>query len=88
MGVLVDKTLRDLSQEDSERTLDRLMSVIGPHFPGGEADVRAQARLMVSFAETATRLAIDRPEAEGERLIACAKANIRLIWMDLAARAR
>lgn len=85
MGVSVDKSMRDLDREDTERLLAILHDAAAPLFPGTDPEVlRTDLRLLLEFAAAATRTAVDKPLDEGRMLMDRAKLMLRAIWKELA----
>lgn len=84
MGVAADKSLLEMSRIDGERNVAALVDAARALVADAELErLPVSMLLMFQFADTAIRVALDRPEAEGRTVVERAKAMLRVIWFTM-----
>lgn len=82
-----DKTLQDLDRADTARNVALIYDKSRHLFaPRQRAEFRRALSLMLNFAATAARTAIDEPEAEARKIKALSRTLIMAGWADLLPR--
>jgi AcrR family transcriptional regulator len=84
MGVAVDKSLQDLNEEDTKKTVELILRVAQPFYGEvPEKKLRMHIRLGIGFLETATRLAVKMPKQDGLAVMEMTQSAQAMMWAAL-----
>lgn len=83
-ALATDQTLRDVFTVENHRNVADLTQAALPLVRRTEREqLPLTISLMFHLADSAIRMALEQPEAEGRRIIARAKAMLRVIWFAM-----
>ena len=84
LGMTANTTLAEIFAAETHRNVAMLTAAARPLVRVGERDqLENSMALMFHFADTAIRVALDLPEAEGRAVLERGKAMLRLIWLSM-----
>ena len=88
MGSSIDKAMRDLDWEDTQENAKILLAAARPLFPQKMHDeLKTSLLLLIQFANSATRTAIDSPRPDRQRILNNTRQMLGVLWDDFATRA-